>query len=317
MNRHFVRRTSCPACRAGDALEIHRSSYTAPPISDYLVWFYTPQGGVEVELLEGNDYTLAECHTCGLIYQGEIPGPALSLKLYEEWIDPQKAFEVYEASRDLAYFLTLTDEIANIVQQFGMSPAKLKVLDFGMGWGFWCRAAIGLGCEAYGVEVSRTRIENAARRGIPTLRWEEIPEHQFDLINADQVFEHIPEPLESLRHLRRALKPGGFMKISVPDGRGIKRNLVRPDWQAPAGSARSLNPVAPLEHINCFTRHALLAMAEQAGMAPTFIPRRLVIGTAPGIAKSLFIRKVIKTAVGAQARLLAPKGTTILFKQRS
>jgi SAM-dependent methyltransferase len=317
MNQHFVRRSSCPACQARDSVELYRASYTAPPISDYLVSFYSCQGGVEFELLEGNDYRLQECQGCGLMYQSEIPNPALSLKLYEEWINPQKAFEVYEAPRDLAYFLTLTDEIANLIRHFNIAPAGLRVLDFGMGWGFWCRAAIGLGCQAHGVELSPTRIEYAARRGIQVLRWEEIPDHQFDVINADQVFEHIPEPLETLRHLRRALKPGGFIKISVPDGRDVKRNLGRLDWEAPAGSAWSLNPVAPLEHINCFTRRSLIMMAARADLKPAFVPRRLVICPSAGVVSRAFAKKVIKSLMGRWARLFVKRGTTVLLESAS
>ena len=314
MNRHFVQRASCPACGSATSIELCRASYTVPPISDYLVSFYSSQGGVEFDLLEGSDYTVAECGQCGLVYQSEIPGPALSLKLYEEWIDPQKAFEVYEAPRDLAYFLALADEIANLIQHFNMAPAGLRVLDFGMGWGFWCRTAMGLGCQAYGVEISPTRIENAVRRGIQVLRWEEIPNHQFDLINADQVFEHIPQPLETLRHLRRALKPGGLLKISVPDGRNATRNLWRWNWEAAAGSDDSLNPVAPLEHINCFTRKTLVTMAARADLKPAFVPHRLVIASAPGIASRPFLRKVLKAILGAHSRLLAKKGTTVLLE---
>jgi SAM-dependent methyltransferase len=317
MNEHFVRRSSCPACGSQASTELVRTSYTAPPISDYLESFYSAQGGVEFELLAGNDYALAECRDCGLLYQAEIPGPGLGLKLYEGWIDPQKAFELYEASRRLSYFLALTDEIANLIRHFNIAPAGLRMLDFGMGWGFWCRAAIGLGCQAYGVELSPTRVEYAARRGIQVLRWEEIPEHQFDVINADQVFEHIPEPLETLRYLRRALKPGGFIKISVPDGRDVKRNLGRLDWAAPAGSAWSLNPVAPLEHINCFTRRSLIRMAARANLKPAFVPLRLVICPSAGVVSRAFAKKVIKSLMGRWARLFVKRDTTVLLESAS
>ncbi len=314
MNAHFVRRTGCPGCGAPAARELLRASYTAPPISDYLVSFYSAQGGVDLELLEGGEYALSECGGCGLLYQTEIPGPELSLKLYEEWIDPQKAFELYEAPRDLGYFLTLTGEIANLVAHLGAAPSGVDVLDFGMGWGWWCRAALGLGCRAYGVELSPTKAEHAAACGVRVLRWDEVPERRFDVVNADQVFEHIPEPLETLRSLGRALKPGGLLKVAVPDGRGVKRNLGRGDWLAPAGSPRSLNPVAPLEHVNCFDRRALLAMARRAGLEPVFVPTRYVVATSPGAASPQLAKKLVKSLLGDAARLVVRAGTSVVLR---
>ncbi len=312
MNEHFARRPSCPACGSPERTELIRASYTAPPISDYLVSFYSVQGGVEFDLLEGGDYALAECRGCGLLYQTEIPGPALSLKLYEEWIDPRKAFELYEAPRELPYFLSLTGEIANLVRHLDAVPAELEMLDFGMGWGFWCRAAIGLGCRATGVELSPTRVEHAAALGVRALRVEDLPDRRFDVINADQVFEHIPEPLETLRRLTGALKPGGLVKISVPDGRRVKRNLRYAQWLAPSSSPRSLNPVAPLEHVNCFTRSALIAMAARAGLAPTFVPERITVcGPArSGLARLKAAAKVLLGGAGAP---FYREGTRVVF----
>ena len=44
------------------------------------------------------------------------------------------------------------------------------------------------------------------------------------------------------------------------------------DWKAPKNSRNSLNPVAPLEHINCFRRKSLIKMAAIAGMEEVVIP---------------------------------------------
>ena len=44
-------------------------------------------------------------------------------------------------------------------------------------------------------------------------------------------------------------------------------------WEAPKGSSDSLNPVAPLEHVNCFTREALLQFARETGFTLVDIER--------------------------------------------
>ena len=101
-------------------------------------------------------------------------------------------------------------------------------------------------CDSYGTELSETRIKYAKSHGIKVITWDEIPNHSFDLINAERVFEHISEPLESLFHLKKSLKSGGLIKISVANGGNIKRGLRIADWTAPKGSRNSVNPVSPL-----------------------------------------------------------------------
>ncbi|HZL34516.1 MAG TPA: class I SAM-dependent methyltransferase [Tepidisphaeraceae bacterium] len=250
----------------------------APPIRDYLAAFYADQGGVEFELLEGAEYSLAECHGCGLIFQRWIGDDFLMEKLYEHWIDPQKVYRAYHAGQSQEHFTRLAQDLLELVGYFGhldgaRAPTnRLKFLDFGMGWGEWCRMALAFGCETYGAELSRARIDHAQRLGVKIVSWEEIAEHRFRFINTEQVFEHIPQPLAMLRHLVGGLAPDGLIRLSVPDGRDIKRRLRSPDWTAGKYTANSLNAVAPLEHVNCYTHDSLCKMAALAGLVPVEIP---------------------------------------------
>ena len=75
-----------------------------------------------------------------------------------------------------------------------------------------------------------------------------------------------------MRHLKKSLKAEGILKISVPTANDIDRRLKIMDWESPKHSKNSLNPVAPLEHINCFRRSSILNMAAEAGMQEIFMP---------------------------------------------
>jgi SAM-dependent methyltransferase len=141
-----------------------------------------------------------------------------------------------------------------------------------MGWGEWVLMAKALGCDAWGTELSKERIRHAQSNGIKVVSWQEIPRHDFDFINTEQVFEHIARPLETLSHLCKALKPGGVIKISVPTASDIKRRLRLLDWAADKESANSLNPIAPLEHINFYRRKSLLRMAGIVGLREVRMP---------------------------------------------
>jgi SAM-dependent methyltransferase len=266
----FVHREICPGCAtaAEAAHTIYRRSYQHPPLLQSLENAYAEVGRLQHTLLEGAEFVLAQCPTCRLVYQVEIPDDSFMHKLYEEWIDPKITFRKHIEESTAASYNRIASEIAALVAKFDRPPYSLKFLDFGMGWGEWVRLARAFGVQAHGAEFSQARLAFARSQALPVVTWDEISTQQFDLIRADQVFEHLAQPLATLQYLARSLKQGGVLKIGVPDGSDIRRRLLIDDWSAPKGSRNSLNAVAPLEHINCFSRNALLAMATKAGLRP-------------------------------------------------
>jgi len=193
-------------------------------------------------------------------------------KLYEEWIDPAKALRAHHEKPKTDQCHQYATEIYGIAKYLRRTGRDLQLLDFSMGWGLWCRIAQDYGCDVHGTEYSRSRSDYARGMGVEVIAYEEIGDHRYDFINTEQVFEHIPRPHETFSYLKGSLKPNGILKVAVPDGHGIKGRLARWRWTAPKGDADSLNAVAPLEHINCFGRHSLCRMAEDAGLAPVDLP---------------------------------------------
>jgi 2-polyprenyl-3-methyl-5-hydroxy-6-metoxy-1,4-benzoquinol methylase len=207
-----------------------------------------------------------------MIFQRDIPDETLMGRLYEHWIDFGKVFNLRQGDDSLEYYASHAQEIMQIISYFNRLPSSLSFFDYGMGLGQWALMAKAFGCEAYGAELSEECIEFAKSSGIKIIEWDEIPQHRFDFINTEQVLEHIPKPLETLRHLKTALKPDGILKVSVPTANDIDRRLKIMDWKSPKYSRNSLNPVAPLEHINCYRRSSLRKMAEEAEMEVVYIP---------------------------------------------
>jgi 2-polyprenyl-3-methyl-5-hydroxy-6-metoxy-1,4-benzoquinol methylase len=265
---YFIERKVCPCCTDSDFRTIYECGFDEDPIRQYLRDFYEPQGGVDFECLRGADFVLQKCRACGLIFQGQIGNEVLLHKLYEEWIDPARARANDDRRGDLRFHVDHLHGILAVLSEIGKLPSEARVFDFGMGWGRWCRLVQGFGCQVYGSELSDERIAFARSHGITALSWEEIPGHEFDFINVEQVFEHIPQPLTTLQHLTRGLARDGLLKISVPNGVRVRALLKCPDWNAPKRSPRSLNAVAPLEHINCFDHKALTVLGRKAGLVP-------------------------------------------------
>jgi 2-polyprenyl-3-methyl-5-hydroxy-6-metoxy-1,4-benzoquinol methylase len=272
MELGFEERTACPACRAEGATCLYTAQFTEPPLRAYLQAYYPCLDPAELDSLAGSAYILEECHSCGLVYQRLIPNPALMVKLYEEWITPESSLaKRQKVGAD--FYIGLSQEITRLLRYFRKPPAELEFFDFGMGWGSWCLMAKAFGCSVAGTELSEARVAHANALALEVIAWEEIPERRFDFINTEQVFEHLADPLSTLQYLTRALKPGGVIKLSVPNGWDIKRRLAKADWSAPRSSPDSLVAVAPLEHINGFAERSLTLMAQRAGLEKVELSR--------------------------------------------
>ncbi len=269
--REFVRRSLCPACESDGAKILYQSSYDHGPVFDMLSKYYSRPW--EPQYLRGATYCLARCRSCRLVYQVDVPSDELLSRIYEHWIsdDPVRDVRLRWSGGENSYAYDF-QEITAAISVLGGRPWEMKFLDFGMGWGEWCHLALSCGVEAFGSELSCARIMHAQRKGICTVTWDEIPSHEFDMINSEQVFEHLVEPLLVLRHLALALKPHGLLRIAVPNGEDVERRLRVGNWTAARGSRNSLHCVHPLEHINCFSRHSLVRMAALAGLKPFAIP---------------------------------------------
>ena len=315
MSVYFTERNECPVCKSGDNKELYNNYYTEPPLKTYLEAFYSEQGMIELDYLTGVKYILFECLNCGLVYQKYIPTEFLMTKLYGEWIDCGKIFENKVKRRQINYYIKLRQEIEAIISYIGSNTYNLTFLDYGMGWGDWCRMANAYGVTVYGTELAEAKISHANRHGVVNIPDSMIAENEFDFINTEQVFEHIADPLEMLKYLCASLNHDGIIRISVPNGHDIKGRLEVMDWRAPKGSKYSLNLVAPLEHINCFNENSLIYLAKLAGL------KKIDVLDYSSVKKSLIdysLRGFIKP-IYRKARVLAGirHGSTNLYFMKS
>ena len=263
----FVAREACPLCESeGEQRLLCEVAWDAPPMAQFLQRFYA--GRVSPDELAGAAYRVASCTRCGFVYQRDILDAAGMQVLYGQWIDADASLKRKEAAaarlykRDSGQAKTLRRMMS------GLRRAP-RVLDFGMGWGFWCRAARDQGLEVCGFELSARRREYARGMGIDVIDELPSPGAHFDCVYSSQVFEHLPDPRGMLESLCARLAPGGLVYLRVPDGRGAARRLARQGWSP------QIDALHPLEHINCFSRRTLIALAARAGLEPASPPLRL------------------------------------------
>lgn len=298
-------RERCPACGAAPRRTLYSSPFDAAPIRDYLLAFYPTLTDSDLVRLKGHDFTLQECESCTLVWQRAVPDGRLLELLYDVWA-PGAGGGVARHD-DATFRRAAAEDVLLVLELAGRSPSTISVLDFGMGWGEWAQMAAAFGCRSYGVEIAGALAEHARNRGVHVLAIDELPGARFDFINAAQVFEHLGDPQATMSRLAQSLTADGWLRVSVPDGRRIASRLRAPDWTAPRGAQQSLNPVAPLEHVNCFTRVAMRRLGESVGLRQSR-PRaadfyRATIGLWPPA-------RLARAVVRPPARRLMPQTTT-------
>ena len=284
----FEQRTSCPLCGADKIIRLCRISFADTRMREFLAGFY--RGRLPLHLLEDENYRVVTCGNCGFLYQDRILDEEGMQALYGHWID-NAASLAKKRSAPAKLFRRYAGQVQTLTRMAGGRPRQIRVLDFGMGWGFWSRMAQAHGLDVTGFELSAERREYAHGMGVRVIG--ELPPAGacFDVVYASQVFEHLPDPLGTLRALCRRLSSNGLIYIRVPDGRGIAHTLEQYGWSP------GLDAVHPLEHINCFTRQTLLHLGAEAGLRPVRAPLRLGWGGLLGGLLREFADRFITTHV--------------------
>ena len=264
---HFQKRLECPTCAEKQNIEeLYCAPFLDSPIQEYLESFYISQGKVELEYLKSETFCLNQCGNCQLIFQSNLPNNDLLLRVYEIWIDPKYVYENIASKQPPSYFRKIRRQIQSIPKLTGLPPSETRVLDYSMGWGQWCEQAQKLGFTVEGTEYSPSRIAHAKKIGISVISEENLEASRYHFINAEQVFEHLSKPSETLEKLQRSLTKGGILRIAVPNGKNMKQLLKYPNWLAPKGHPQNLGPIAPLEHLNCFNHECLMTFGESKGL---------------------------------------------------
>lgn len=271
MSFRFLPRKACPVCGNGNVETLCQLDFGDPRLAGFIETFYA--GRVPLEQLAETPYRVRACPRCALLYQDPVLDNDGMRELYERWVDPEPSLRKKQNAGGKLY-RRYAGQVQTIARLFAeRRPGEVRVLDYGMGWGYWCRMAQAHGFDVSGFELSALRRAHAVELGLRVI--EELPGQggAFDFILASQVFEHLPDPLSSLRELVENLAPGGVIHLRVPDGSGVESWLRQRDWSP------RLDAIHPLEHVNCFSRKTLLQLATAAGLRSFDPPLRLSWGS--------------------------------------
>jgi hypothetical protein len=270
----LIERSICPCCQSDQFEIVYTISYLDSQIRKYLFDFYKPQGNPNLEFLD-LDYVLARCNKCELLFQKYIPDDISLIELYSEWINKEIVFDKYEKYRDISYlqrnFLLLNQAIEYL------EIRGITHFDYGFGYGNLLLQSKIFGNVVIGNELNVNQVDLAIKNGIKTINFPNDLKVQF--ITIEQVLEHCADLNEIMINIKSLCNKGTLVHVSVPDAIDfvVMKNLNKINWVMDSNYRKNIMPIAPLEHINSFTRDSLVYLFNKWGFRLVNMKSNLVI----------------------------------------
>lgn len=207
---------------------------------------------------------VARCQKCSLLYTSprvKAPEQVYWGKAETYYEEARLVFEGKAAHhRDPNYL-----EELHLIKRY--KPTG-RFLDVGCNMGMLLRHVARMGWTGVGVEPSATLAQLAIDRfrlNVYNCFLNELPDREresFDVVALSDVFEHICDPIDFLKHTARFLAPDGILYIKVPNAR----------WNAFKQATLKLLGKAPrqgvwdsYEHVVHYTDRTLTQMLDLAG----------------------------------------------------
>ncbi|WP_282203769.1 class I SAM-dependent methyltransferase [Kitasatospora fiedleri] len=162
--------------------------------------------------------------------------------------------------------------VERLLDAAGVS-ARDRVLDVGTGPGTVAAAAVARGALVTAVDAEPSMLA-LVRRDVPQARSElatlpelPFPEGEFHAVVANFVLNHVGRPLLALAELRRVLRPGGRLALTIWSGSPAPGQTLIPRALQAAGAARPAH-LGPLDPADDFDRtpDGLAGLLTSAGL---------------------------------------------------
>lgn len=151
-----------------------------------------------------------------------------------------------------------TSRYMELLRKFEGYRSTGRLLDVGYGNGQFLVAARDMGWHAAGTELSEVAHQHARELGLEVflgdLHEAKFPEESFDVVRMEEVIEHLPDPVDSLKEVRRVLRPGGVLYLTTPNFNSLNQLLLGASWS-----------VFDPGHLHYFTPRSLQLALTRAG----------------------------------------------------
>lgn len=159
--------------------------------------------------------TYRHCPECDLIYRVNAQGSDVKVRKYYE----ESYHDQYTTDQEGGHRQCLNSHILDLIET---KKRTGKILDVGMGLGFFLNDAQKRGWQIYGIEPSKKSSEMAiellGEKAFTGTLKEYKENGDFDVITFINTLDHSVEPWREIEYARSQIKPQGLIYLRFPNG---------------------------------------------------------------------------------------------------
>ncbi|MDD5530256.1 MAG: class I SAM-dependent methyltransferase [bacterium] len=233
------------------------------------------------KLLYSNHYKIIECPKCGLLRLNPLPTKEDISRLYSsDYYYGKEKNRRFKGIIEFFIYLThlrLSKEISTLRNNKG------KILDVGCGKGWFLAGCRALNWETYGTEITNTTSDFATKELHLDVLSKDIsecnfPDSYFDVVTCLHSFEHLSQPVETLKEIRRIIKKKGVLILTLPNIDSFQFKISKRHW---------FHLGIPYHYYNYSTKNISILLTK-AGFMPYRISHFSLGYNAFGFLQSLF-----------------------------
>lgn len=204
-------------------------------------------------LFEKNSFRIVKCRGCGLVYVN----PRLKFEALEEMYNNNEISSIDYYLQNRKNDEKTFDIRLKAIEKY-KKPGKL--LDVGAGIGVLLNQAKKRGWDPYGIDIKRDSINFAKNQysvnvDVATLESAGFENNFFDAIVMNDLIEHVPNPITTLKIANKLLKSDGLIFLSTPNIESLMAKIFGTRWLH----------LKPNEHIYYFSPTTMNLILEEAG----------------------------------------------------
>lgn len=183
--------------------------------------------------LDNEGLSVMQCEDCNVAWTNPLPDKGEISNFYPEEYHGKEGRQRFILLLELLVKLSRRKRALDVSKANGGIPGK--ILDIGCGRGWMLNILKDWGWEVYGTELSTESATFARERLKLNIYTKEVQEcsfqeGQFDVVTIWHVFEHLYDPLLTLKESNRILSDNGKLVIEVPNFGGLQARLFGSKW---------------------------------------------------------------------------------------